>query len=110
MLQSYARAGSSTISSLIGLQSNGAYQGSRNTGGDITIASRLSVAGAYWTSSVDSGIPIVMHIGSVYAGYTTTGTDYGYVNRGYQWTYTDTGLELLRSTTGELANIRCIKQ
>ena len=110
MLQSYARANNSTIPSLIGLQPNGAYQGSRNTGGDITIASRLSVAGAYWTSSVDSGTPIVMHIRPDYGGYNTTGTDYGYVNSGYQWIYTDTGLELQRSTTGELANVRCVRQ
>lgn len=51
-----------------------------------------------------------MHIGSTYAGYNTTATEYGYVNNnGYQWTYTDTGLELIASTTGELANVRCIR-
>lgn len=108
-LQSYARAGSTTVASLISLSQNGAYQGSRNTGGDITITNRLSVDAAYWTSSVENGIPIVMHIGSSYAGYTTDGTDYGYVNNWYQWTYTDNGLQLLRSTTGELANVRCIR-
>jgi hypothetical protein len=94
---------------MISLNQNGAYQGSRNTNGDITLANRLSVGAAYWTSSVDGGTPTVMHIGSPYAGYTTTGTDYGYVNSGYQWTYMDTGLQLMRSTTGELANVRCIR-
>ena len=109
-LQSYARAGNTTISSLISLGQNGAYQGSRNTNGDIVITGRLSVSAAYWTSSSDGGVPIIMHVGSTYAGYNTTGTDYGYVNSGYQWTYGDNGLSLIRSTTGELANVRCIKQ
>jgi hypothetical protein len=108
-LQSYARAGSTSIASLISLGQNGSYQGSRNTNGDIVITGRLSASAAYWSSSVDGGVPIVMHVGSTYAGYNTTGTDYGYVNNGYQWTYGDTGLALLRSTTGELANVRCIK-
>ena len=71
--------------------------------------SRLSVAGAYWTRTYDGDTSIIMHIGSSYAGYNTTGTDYGYANRGYDWNLTDTGLELLRSTTSELANVRCIK-
>ena len=110
VLQSYARANSSTIASLIGLQSNGAYQATRNSGGDVTISSRLPVSASYWTSTMDGGTPTVMHIGSSYAGYTTTGTDYGYVNSGYQWAYTDTGLQLQRSTTGELANARCVRQ
>jgi hypothetical protein len=109
-LQSYARANSSTISSLIGLQSNWAYQASRNTGGDITITSRLPVSAGYWTSTMDGSTPTVMHIGSRYAGYNTTGTDYGYVNTSSQWSYTDTGLELMTSTTGELANARCVRQ
>lgn len=109
-LQSYARAGNTTIASLISLGQNGSYQGSRNTNGDIVITGRLSANAAYWSSSVDGGVPIVMHVGSTYQGYNTTGTDYGYVNNGYQWTYGDAGLSLLRSTTGELANTRCIKQ
>lgn len=109
-LQSYARANSTSIASIISLEQNSAYQGSRNTNGDISIAGRLSVAAAYWSSSVDGGVPMVMHIGSSYAGYSTNGTDYGYVSTGNRWTYTDTGLELLRSTTGELANVRCIRQ
>ena len=75
-LQSYARAGNTTISSLISLGQNGAYQGSRNTNGDIVITGRLSVSAAYWTSSSDGGVPIIMHVGSTYAGYNTTGTDY----------------------------------
>ena len=108
-LQSYARAGNTTISSLISLGQNGSYQGSRNTNGDITITGRLSATAAYWSSSVESGVPIVMHVGSTYQGYNTTGTDYGYVNSGYQWTYGDTGLSLLRATTGELANVRCMR-
>ena len=108
-LQSYARANGTSIASLISLEQNGAYQGVRNTNGDISISGRLSVAAAYWSSSVDGNVPMVMHLGSSYAGYNTNGTDYGYVNNGYRWTYTDTGLELLRSTTGELANVRCIR-
>lgn len=108
-LQSYARAGSTTIASLISLGQNGSYQGSRNTNGDIVIIGRLSASAAYWSSSVEGGVPVVMHVASSYAGYNTTGTDYGYVNNAYQWTYTDTGLALLRSTTGELANVRCIR-
>lgn len=110
ILQSYARSNSSTIASLIGLQSNGAYQASRNSAGDVTISSRLPVSASYWTSTMDGGTPTVMHVGSTYAGYSTTGTDYGYVNSGYQWAYTDTGLQLQRSTTGELANARCVRQ
>jgi uncharacterized protein (TIGR02145 family) len=108
-LQSYARAGNTTISNLISLKQNGSYQGSRNTNGDIVITGRLPATAAYWSSSVDGGVPVVMHVGSTYQGYNTTGTDYGYVNNAYQWTYSDTGLSLLRSTTGELANVRCIK-
>ena len=54
------------------------------------ITGRLAVTAAYWSSSIDGGVPLVMHIGSNYQGYNTTGTDYGYVNNGYQWTYTDT--------------------
>jgi hypothetical protein len=110
VLQSYTRANNSTIGSLIGLQLNGAYQASRNTGGDVTISSRPPVSAAYWTSTMDGGTPTVMHIGSTYGGYTTTGTDYGYVNSSYQWAYTDSGLELQRSTVGELANVRCVRQ
>ena len=109
-LQAYARANNSTITSIVGLQSNWAYQASRNSAGDVTITSRLPVSAAYWTSTMDGGTPTVMHIGSSYAGYNTTGTDYGYVNSGYQWAYTDTGLQLQRSTTGELANARCVRQ
>ncbi len=108
-LQSYARAGNTTIANLISLGQNGSYQGSRNTAGDVSITGRLSPVAAYWSSTNDGGTPIVMHIGSTYAGYNTTGTDYGYVNNGYNWTYNNNGLELVRSTTGELANVRCIK-
>ncbi len=110
VLQSYARANSSTLASLISLQSNWAYQASRNSAGDVTISSRLSVSAGYWTSTMDGVTPTVMHIGSRYAGYNTTGTDYGYVNTSSQWSYTDTGLELMQSTVGELANARCVRQ
>jgi hypothetical protein len=98
------------LSDMIGLANNGAYQASRNSAGDITITGRLPVAAGYWTSTMDGGTPTVMHIGSTYAGYRTDGTDYGYVSSGYNWTYTDTGLQLLRSTVGELANVRCVRQ
>ena len=109
VLQSYARANSTTIGSLISLQSNWGYQASRNSGWDVSLTSRLPVSAAYWTSTMDGGTPTVLHIGSSYAGYNTTGTDYGYVNNSYQWAYTDTGLTLQRSTTGELANVRCMR-
>jgi hypothetical protein len=109
-LQSYARANSRSISDMIGLKQNGAYQASRNSAGDITITGRIPVSAGYWTSTMDNGTPTVMHIGSTYGGYRTDGTDYGYVSSGYNWTYTDTGLQLLRSTVGELANVRCVRQ
>lgn len=108
-LRSYARANESSVASLISLPQNGAYQGYRNTNGDIVVSGRLSVDAAYWSSSQNGEIPMVMHIGSSYAGYNTSGTDYGYRYTGYQWTYTDTGLQLIESTTGELANVRCIR-
>lgn len=107
-LQVYARANGTTVANMISLNQNGAYQGTRNTNGDISITGRLSVAAAYWTSSIESGNPIVMHIASGYSPYGST-TNYGYVSNGYQWTYTDGGLQLLSSTTGELANVRCIR-
>ena len=59
---------------------------------------------------MDNETPTVMHIGSTYGGYTTNGTDYGYVSSGYNWSYTDAGLGLTRSTVGELANVRCVRQ
>ncbi len=108
-LQSYARANESSIADLISLPQNGAYQGYRNTNGDIVISGKLSANAAYWSSSVNGNIPMVMHVWSSYAGYNTTGTDYGYTYTGYQWTYSDSGLQLLESTTGELANVRCIR-
>ncbi len=73
------------------------------------VSGRLPVDAAYWASSQIGERSMVMHIGSSYAGYNTSGTDYGYAYTGYQWTYTDTGLQLIESTTGELANVRCIR-
>lgn len=108
-LRSYARANWSSVASLISLPQNGAYQWYRNTNGDIVVSGRLPVDAAYWASSQIGERSMVMHIGSSYAGYNTSGTDYGYAYTGYQWTYTDTGLQLIESTTGELANVRCIR-
>lgn len=108
-VQTYARYNNTSVANLLSLPRNGGYQASKNTNGDVTITGRLSVEGSYWSSTYEGSNPIVMHLSSTYAGYSTNGTDYGYTSNGYVWTYTDTGLNLLASTTGELANVRCIK-
>lgn len=109
-LMSYARANNTTIMSILGLSQNAGYQASRNTAGDVTINARLPVSASYWTSTYYGSSPIVMHLGSTYMGYNTNATEYGYVNNGYEWIRNDTGLELVNSTTGELANVRCIRK
>lgn len=109
-LQSYANANKKSIANIINLPLNAGYIATRNSYGDIAIDGRLSVGASYWTSTHYNQSPIVMRIGSRYLWYHTNGTEFGYVNKGYEWIDTDTGLSLINSTAGELANVRCIKK
>lgn len=105
----YARLNGTTLSNLLNLPYNGAYYGYRDTAGDITLSHRADVNGAYWTSTLEGSTPVVLHLGSSYAGYRTDGTDYTRDGSRTRWEYMDNGLALTQSQYSELANVRCIK-
>ncbi len=110
----YARLNNTSLSSLLNLPLNGAYRGYKDSNSDVRLEARYDVSGAYWSSTVEYNgggyFPVVLHLGSTYAGYRTDGTDYSYRNNGYTWQYTDTGLQLVAGSSSEVANVRCIKK
>lgn len=109
----YARQNGTSASNLINLPRNGGFRGYKDTSGDVRIEGRNDVAGSYWTStySYNGGyFPMMMKLGNVYQNVRMDGTYYGYNNYGYNWQYTDTGLELIGGTSTDLANVRCIRK
>lgn len=109
----YARQNNVSLATLLALPVNGAYRGYKDSNSDVRVEARYDVTAAYWSSTVEYNggyFPVVMHLGSTYAGYRTDGTDYSQRYNGYNWQYTDVGLELVTGTSSELANVRCIKK
>ncbi len=109
----YARQNNTSITNLLSLPRNGGYRGYKDTSGDVRIEARTDVAGSYWSStySYNGGYyPMMMKIGTVYQNYRTDGTYSPYSSYGYNWQYTDSGLELIWGTSTDIANVRCIRK
>jgi len=105
----YARQNNVLLASLLSLPYNGGLYGYRDRANNVTVDARVDVGGAYWTSTTATDTPIVLHLGSNYAGYRTDGTDILTRQQQYRWQYGEEGLELVPGVASELANVRCIK-
>lgn len=109
----YARLNNTSITTLLNLSRNGGYRGYKDSNSDVRIENRTDTQASYWSSTMSYNggyYPTIMRVGSVYQGYRLDGTYYSTSNSGYNWQYTDTGLELVSGTSSDLANVRCIRK
>ena len=70
-----ARQNNVLLATLLNLPYNGGFYGYRDRANNVTLDARVDVGGAYWTSTTATTTPVVLHLGSNYAGYRTDGTD-----------------------------------
>lgn len=107
--ENYARQNSTTVASLLNLPYNGSFLGYQDARYNSQIEARVDVGGAYWTSTIGTDTPYIMHLGSTLGGYRTDGTDMSQMDATYRWQHTENGMELVPGKLQELANVRCIR-